>query len=61
VVTIASVTNRQRPRGSLLPTDSTDPSGVIQALLALKPWPAPNLAKGTPPGPGLTPTLVPPP
>ncbi len=56
VVTIASVPTGNAPDGSLLPTDSTDPSGVIQALLALKPWPAPNLAKGTPPGPGLTPT-----
>jgi len=37
VVTIASVPTGNAPDGSLLPTDSTDPSGVIQALLALKP------------------------
>ncbi len=50
VVTIAAVLTGNAPDGSLLPTDSTDPSGVIPKLLALKPWPAPNLARGTPPG-----------
>ncbi len=54
VVTVASVPTGNAPDGSLLPTDSTDASGVIPALLARHPWPAPNLAKGTPPVPGAT-------
>src|SRR6202158_6113336 len=49
VVTLASVPTGNAADGSLLPSDSTDPSGVIPALLARHPWPAPNLAKGTPP------------
>ena len=56
VVTIASVPTGNATDGSLLPSDSTDPSGVIPALLARHPWPAPNLARGTPPGPLTTPT-----
>lgn len=56
VVTIASVPTGNATDGSLLPTDSTDPSGVIPALLARHPWPAPNLTKGTPPGQPTPPT-----
>jgi len=56
VVTIASVPTGNAADGSLLPSDSTDPSGVIPALLARHPWPAPNLAKGTPPGQPTPPT-----
>ncbi len=52
VVTLSNVPTGNAPDGSLLPTDSTDPSGVIPALLARHPWPAPNLIKGTPPTPG---------
>ena len=44
VVTLASVPTGSAPDGSLAPTDSNNP--VIQQLLALHPWPAPNLAKG---------------
>src|SRR6202158_3049402 len=54
VVTIASVPTGNAADGSLLPSDSTDPSGVIPALLPRHPWPAPNVAKGTPPVPGAT-------
>ena len=46
VVTIASVPTGSAADGSLQPSDSTDPSGVIPALLARHPWPAPNLVKG---------------
>ncbi len=46
VVTVASVPTGSAPDGSLQPSDSTDPSGVIPALLARHPWPAPNLVKG---------------
>ena len=56
VVAISNVPTGNAADGSLLPSDSTDPSGVIESLLARHPWPAPNLQKGTPPGPGLTPT-----
>ena len=52
VVTIASVPTGNGTDGSLLPTDAGDPSGVIQALIARHPWPAPNLAQGRPPVPG---------
>jgi hypothetical protein len=45
VVTLANVPNTgSGPNGQLAPADSTNP--VIQALLARKPWPAPNLATG---------------
>ena len=50
VVTIASVPTGTAPDGSLQPIDATDPSGVIQKLIARHPWPAPNLARGTPAG-----------
>jgi Carboxypeptidase regulatory-like domain/TonB-dependent Receptor Plug Domain len=46
VVTIATVPTGTAADGSLQPSDSTDPSGVIPALLARHPWPAPNLKKG---------------
>ena len=46
VVTVASVPTGSAADGSLQPSDSTDPSGVIPALLARHPWPAPNLARG---------------
>src|SRR5208282_1010915 len=46
VVTVASVPTGSAPDGSLQPSDSTDPSGVIPALLARHPWPAPNLFQG---------------
>jgi hypothetical protein len=46
VVTIASVPTGTAADGSLQPSDSTNP--VIQALLARHPWPAPNIALGTP-------------
>jgi len=45
VVTIANVPSTgSGPNGQLAPADSSNP--VIQALLARKPWPAPNLPKG---------------
>src|ERR1039458_7009155 len=44
VVTQASVPTGTAADGSLSPSDSTDPSGVIPALLARHPWPAPNLS-----------------
>jgi Carboxypeptidase regulatory-like domain/TonB-dependent Receptor Plug Domain len=46
VVTIATVPTGSAADGSLQASDSTDPSGVIPALLARHPWPAPNLVKG---------------
>ncbi len=46
VVTIATVPTGSAADGSLQPSDATDPSGVIQKLLARHPWPAPNLVKG---------------
>src|SRR5579863_10094163 len=52
VVTVASVPTGTAADGSLQPSDSTDPSGVIQKLIARHPWPAPNLSLGTP---GVTP------
>ncbi len=58
VVTLSSVPTGNAPDGSLLPSDSTDPSGVIEKLLALHPWPAPNLVKGTPPTLGQSCTLA---
>jgi hypothetical protein len=48
VVTLANVPTGTAADGSLQPSDSTDPSGVIQGLIARHPWPAPNLTKGTP-------------
>ncbi len=45
VVTISNVPTGSAPDGSLQPSDATDPSGVIQKLLARDPWPAPNLFK----------------
>src|SRR5713101_3579240 len=50
VVTVAKVPTGSAADGSLSPSDSTDPSGVIPALLAQHPWPAPNLLN---PNPGL--------
>ncbi|MGD1216083.1 MAG: carboxypeptidase regulatory-like domain-containing protein [Terriglobales bacterium] len=44
VVTISSVPTGSASDGSLSPNDATDPSGVIQKLLARHPWPAPNLS-----------------
>jgi outer membrane receptor protein involved in Fe transport len=45
VVTVANVPNTGTgPNGQLSPADSTN--SVIQGLLALKPWPAPNLSNG---------------
>ncbi len=44
VVTIASVPTGSASDGSLQPSDATNP--VIAALLARKPWPAPNLVQG---------------
>jgi len=54
VVTVASVPTGTAADGSLQPSDSTDPSGVIPALIALHPWPAPNLAN---PNPGVVSNL----
>src|SRR5208337_3898523 len=48
VVTIASVPTGTGPGGALQPSDATDPSGVIQKLLARNPWPAPNLVNPNP-------------
>jgi hypothetical protein len=50
VVTIAKVPTGTAADGSLSPSDSTDTSGVIPALLARHPWTAPNLSN---PNPGL--------
>src|SRR6202166_1723240 len=47
-VTLANVPTGTAPDGSLQPSDSTDPSGVIPALIAKHPWPAPNLTRGIP-------------
>jgi len=44
VVTLATVPTGTAADGSLQPSESTNP--VIQKLLALHPWPAPNLARG---------------
>src|SRR5208337_1540373 len=45
VVTVANVPSTgSGPNGQLAPADSSNP--VIQALLARKPWPAPNLPNG---------------
>jgi len=46
VVTIASVPTGTAADGSLQPSDASNP--VIAALLARKPWPAPNLSQGIP-------------
>jgi hypothetical protein len=54
VVTIAGVPTGTAADGSLSPSDSTDPSGVIPALLARHPWPAPNLLN---PNPGVVSNL----
>jgi hypothetical protein len=48
VVTIANVPTGTAADGSLSPSDSTDPSGVIPKLLARHPWPAPNLLNPNP-------------
>jgi hypothetical protein len=48
VVTVATVPTGTAADGSLSPSDSTDPSGVIPALLARHPWPAPNLLNPNP-------------
>lgn len=48
VVTLANVPTGTAADGSLSPSDSTDPSGVIPALLARHPWPAPNLFNPNP-------------
>ena len=48
VVTLANVPTGTAADGSLQPSDSTDPSGVTQALIARHPWPAPNLTRGIP-------------
>ena len=50
VVTISSVPTGDCPTCALKPSDATDPSGVIQNLLARNPWPAPNLGGGVPIG-----------
>jgi len=44
VVTLAAVPTGTAADGSLSTADVTDPSGVIQKLVALHPWPAPNLS-----------------
>ncbi len=54
VVTLANVPTGTAADGSLQPSDSTDPSGVIPALLARHPWPAPNLLN---PNPGVISSL----
>ena len=54
VVTVANVPTGTAADGSLSPTDSTDPSGVIPALLGRHPWPAPNLSN---PNPGVVSNL----
>ncbi len=48
VVTLANVPTGTAADGSLQPSDATDPSGVIQGLIARHPWPAPNLSLGIP-------------
>ncbi|MGB9204878.1 MAG: TonB-dependent receptor, partial [Terriglobales bacterium] len=53
VVTVASVPTGNAADGSLAPSDAPN-NQVIAALLSRHPWPAPNLAKGTPPVPGTT-------
>ncbi len=50
VVTISSVPTGDCATCALKPSDATDPSGVIQKLLARNPWPAPNLGGGIPIG-----------
>jgi hypothetical protein len=55
VVTIASVPTGTAADGSLQPSDASNP--VIAALLgARKLWPAPNVARGIAPAPGVHPT-----
>jgi len=49
VVTISPVPTGTGPGGALQRSDATDPSGVIQNLIARHPWPAPNLVRGIPP------------
>lgn len=44
VVTVSAVPTGSAADGSLSPSDATDPSGVIQKLIATHPWPAPNLS-----------------
>ena len=48
VVTVAAVPTGTAADGSLSPSDSTDPSGVIPALIARHPWPVPNLFNPNP-------------
>jgi len=48
VVTLANVPTGTAADGSLSPSDSTDPSGVIPALIKRHPWPAPNLLNPNP-------------
>jgi len=48
VVTLANVPTGTAADGSLSPSDSTDPSGVIPALIKRHPWPAPNLSNPNP-------------
>jgi len=50
VVTLSSVPTGDCATCALTPSDATDPSGVIQKLLARNPWPAPNLGGGIPIG-----------
>jgi len=57
VVTIANVPTGSAADGSLQPSDASNP--VIAALLARKPWPAPNLAKGALYTPGLASVVSP--
>src|SRR6202790_1814932 len=45
VVTVANVPTGSAPDGSLQPSDAPN-NAVIAALLARKPWPAPNVTKG---------------
>jgi carboxypeptidase family protein/TonB-dependent receptor-like protein len=58
VVTIAKVPTGSASDGSLQPSDAPD-NEVIAALLARKPWPAPNLAKGALFEPGIASVVSP--
>jgi hypothetical protein len=58
VVTIANVPTGSAPDGSLQPSDAPN-NAVIAALLARKPWPAPNVTKGALYAPGIASVVSP--
>src|ERR1700694_3568415 len=58
VVTVANVPTGSAPDGSLQPSDAPN-NAVIAALLARKPWPAPNVTKGALYAPGFASVVSP--